>query len=82
MCGTWGETGVDPRKLVLNGRPGPQRKAAILWLFGLESNSDECKGGCSYKGGCVVVMRPFAKFYDRHLVSLSVCIFCFTRTAQ
>ena len=27
------------------------------------SNLDQCKSGCYYKGGFVVVMRPFAKLF-------------------
>lgn len=37
----------------------------------LGSNLDQCKSGCYYKGGFVVVMRPFAKYFG-HLLALFI----------
>jgi len=41
---------VGPRKLVLDGVSDDAQKGVMLWCFRLESNPDECKGKCNYKG--------------------------------
>jgi len=57
-------THVGSGKLVLDGEgvKFPMgRDVLILWGFRLQSNRDDCRGRCVYKGGFTAAMQPFAK---------------------